>query len=203
MEKPKEDFIPEQEQGSKMDAVETRNFNTLVEAEELFTVAADRLRSVNQWAAYSGISEFKLFDSGGDHVSRKAEIGDYIRIDIPGPGTAAGGGFDWVHIEDIQTEQTETSNQIAMRVRPCSNPLNDHAEVAHFLKSDATSTFIVKRTGTLVSAEEHGRNEMPNAGEGSLADRSRNVLVGIAAKVGFSYPQWKLLVKGLLEPASS
>jgi hypothetical protein len=66
------------------------------------------------------------------------------------------------------------------------------------LKSCATSTFQVKRIGNCVSAEEHGRNEVPNLETGHLLDNIRNAIVSAGAKIGFSYPQWKSLVSGLL-----
>jgi hypothetical protein len=53
--------------------------------------------------------------------------------------------------------------------------------------------------GTIVTAEEHGRNEVPNTDTSSTIDNIRNTLVGWSARIGLSYPQWKSLVKGIID----
>ncbi|MGY0037116.1 hypothetical protein [Pedobacter sp. NJ-S-72] len=40
---------------------------------------------------------------------------------------------------------------------------------------------------------------MPNTDTSHLTDHIRNTLVGWTAKIGLSYPQWKSLVKGIVE----
>lgn len=199
--KEEDDFlatVPAQHSGSQMDAIEERNCNSEIEAVKLFERASLKLLSVNEWESYAGISAFQLMDAHGIRAERKAEVNDYIRIDIPGPGTHTGMGYDWVRIEEIVNIDDEHKQLLSMTVRPCPHPISEKGETAHFLKSEATSTFMVKRNNSCVSAEEHGRNEMPNTHNGSLYDKSRNFMVGMAAKLGLSYPQWKSLVKGLL-----
>ncbi|TCD26205.1 hypothetical protein EZ456_14425 [Pedobacter psychrodurus] len=193
------DTVPAQHSGSQMDAVEKRKVNTESEALALFESACLRLLSVNDWGNYAGISAFQLIDSRGVRAERKAAVNDYIRIDIPGPGTHIGMGYDWVSIEDIVQVNDEKTQLLSMTVRPCAHPVSKTDEIAHFFKSEATSTFMIKRIGLCVSAEEHGRNEIPNTSDGSFYDKSRNFMVGLAAKLGLSYPQWKNLVNGLLK----
>ncbi|KQS36012.1 hypothetical protein [Pedobacter sp. Leaf194] len=190
--------VPAQVTGSKMDAVDERTATTEEEAELLFNRAAIRLRNVNEWEAYAGISGFKLTDANGAILDRQAEIGDFIRIDIPGPGTKAGEGYDWVKITSIKSSGENGEQILSMTVHPTQNPLTEEEDTAHFLKDGASSTFIVRKKGLVVYAEEHGRNEEPNTDEGNVYDKARNFVVGMAAKAGFSYPQWKSLVKGLL-----
>jgi hypothetical protein len=191
--------VPEQITGSKMDVVEKRNFNTNEMAMIFFESAANRLLKVNNWGDYAGGSNFQLIDKSGNKVERSAQEGDYIRIDIPGPGTHSGKGYDWVKIEEISRGTEKDSSFVAIMVRPTAYPLTQNENAAHFFEKEASSTFIVRREGLNVFAEEHGRNESMNVNEGPLTDRARNFVVGIAAKLGMSYPQWKLLVKGLLE----
>jgi hypothetical protein len=191
--------VPAQYTGSEMDVIERRNCSTLAEAEVVFERACTRLLSVNEWGRYAGISAFQLIDPQGIRAERQAQLNDYIRIDIPGPGTQAGMGYDWVQIEEITTESHGKKQTLSMRVRPCAHPLSRKKETAHFLKSEATSSFVIIRSGRCVSAEEHARNEVPNTDNGSLYDKGRNFMVGMAAKLGFSYPQWKGLVKALLQ----
>jgi len=191
--------VPAQFTGSEMDVIERRNCSTLAEAAKVFERACARLLSVNEWGGYAGISAFQLIDPQGIRAERQAQLNDYIRIDIPGPGTQAGMGYDWVQVEEITTESDGKKQVLSMVVRPCAHPLSRKKETAHFLKSEATSSFVITRTGRCVSAEEHARNEVPNTDSGSLYDKGRNFMVGMAAKLGFSYPQWKGLVKALLQ----
>ena len=194
------DRIPDQQEGSKIDVEESRNFETINDATAFFEVACRRLLNINLWGEISGLSSFQLFDEHGNEVHREGIQGDYIRIDIPGPGTQSGEGFDWVRIEEIIQHQDAEEELLAVKVRPSVKPMAENTSPAHFLKAEATSTFIVRRLQMVVKAEEHGRNEMANTDTESILDNARNLFVGGAAKLGFSYPQWKLLVKGIMEP---
>jgi len=192
-------LVPPQLHGSQMDAVEKRQFDTEQEAITSFRTFANRLLDVNNWGKYAGISAFQLINEKGIRADRLAVKNDFIRIDIPGPGTQVGMGYDWVLVEEIMEFSSSDGQILAMRVRPCPHPISNKAETAHFFKPEATSTFIIRQKGKYIFAEEHGRNEMPNTGQGTLYDKGRNFMVGIAAKIGLSYPQWKSLVKGLLK----
>ena len=192
--------VPEQQNGTEMNAVERVELASIADAIDFFKIVKERLLDVNQWTKIAGtkMSNFYLTDSSGHQVSRSAINGDHIKIDIPGPGTTTGKGYDWVRIEQIITEELDDAEVLSVTVRPSANPLNDKEGTAHFLTEEATSTFQVKRIGNIVSAEEHGRNEMPNTRTDKALDNIRNVFVGWGAKIGLSYPQWKALVKGLL-----
>ncbi|MEQ7801827.1 hypothetical protein ABDJ41_18675 [Pedobacter sp. ASV1-7] len=109
-----------------------------------------------------------------------------------------GGGYDWVTIEEIKLQVLDDAEVLSMTARPSANPTTSSEDTAHFLTDQATSTFQVKRIGRVIYAEEHGRNELPNTDTGIPLDNIRNTFVGWGAKIGFSYPQWKALVKGLL-----
>lgn len=191
-------LIPVQHEGSRMDVVEKRSGETKEEAANIFKRACERLMNVNSWGELAGLSAFQLIDSSGVRVNREVKEGDYIRIDIPGPGTVAGMGYDWVRVEEIKSVEENGNNFLGMRVRPCAHPVSDSQEAAHFLKDAATSTFIIRLNGSDVSAEEHGRNEIANTDAEKLLDKGRNFMVGVAAKLGLSYPQWKSLVKAFL-----
>lgn len=196
---PDQNIIPKQYTGTSMDALEEQISSSTEEAIALFKQASAKLLSVNDWGKYAGMSNFQLMDPHGIKAERNAEEGDYIRIDIPGPGTSVGKGYDWVRIQEIKNIEESELQILAITVRPCAHPLEIEGKTAHFLKDTATSTFVVKRYGLRITAEEHGRNELPNTETGSLYDKGRNFVVGMAAKLGLSYPQWKSLVKGLLE----
>ncbi|MFA4870168.1 MAG: hypothetical protein WC623_18365 [Pedobacter sp.] len=196
--------VPDQQTGSEMNAVEKIEMASEMEAVHFFETVKERLLDVNRWTEIAGgaMSEFLLTDENGNLVQRKATGGDHIRIDIPGPGTHTGGGYDWVIIEDINAEVSDNAEVLSITARPSTNPLTISQDTAHFLTEKATSTFQVKRIGNMIYAEEHGRNEIPNTYTGNILDNLRNTFVGWGAKVGFSYPQWKALVKGLLNQSS-
>lgn len=63
----------------------------------------------------------------------------------------------------------------------------------------ATSTLLIKRENRDVIAEYHGRNEVVNSDITKVTDKIRNIVVGIAAKLGLSFSQWKSLIEGLVE----
>lgn len=193
--------IPPQQVGEHLDVREERRFDSEEEAIAFFQIAKDRLLSVNRWAEIAGtaLSAFRLTNAFGNVVNRWAQVGDYLQIDIPGPGTSLGDGYDWVRIEEVAFESEDGMDMVSMTARPANNPLSGSNETAHFLTEQATSTFQVKRIGKHIYAEEHGRNEQANTYTKSGVDNLRNLFVGWAAMVGFSYPQWKALVKGLID----
>lgn len=192
--------VPAQRTGSEMNVVEKIELASEMEAIHFFKTVKERLLDVNRWTDIAGgeMSVFFLTDGEGNPVQRKATGGDHIKIDIPGPGTQTGGGYDWVTIEEIKADVQDGAEILSMTARPSANPLTESEQTAHFLTGQATSTFQVKRIGNTIYAEEHGRNEVPNTDTENTLDNIRNTFVGWGAKIGFSYPQWQALVKGLL-----
>jgi len=198
--KPGEENVPPQQIGTEMNAVEKIELPSEAEAIHFFRTVKMRLLDVNRWAEVAGVplSTFRLTDCHGNEVHRSVVEGDYLKIDIPGPGTKTGSGYDWVVVEQIREEIRDGVEILTMTVRPAANPLNEDVHIAHFLTDQATSTFQVKRIENTIYAEEHGRNETPNTDTGYVLDNVRNAFVGWTAKIGFSYPQWKSLVNGLI-----
>jgi len=194
-------MIPKQQKGGKVDIAAEVQFDTEIESQNFFEIVKRRLIDVNNWdeACLAPASVFRLINSEGKEIVGNVQEGDFIRINIPGPGTKMGEGYDWVRVETIITNQQENSEVLSITVRPSHHPLHAFSETAHFFKDDASSTFQVKRMGKTVSAEVHGRNELANNDTPSVIDNIRNTLVGWSAKLGMSYPQWKLLVEGLVK----
>ena len=190
-------ITPDQLTGSSSDTEHTVTLSSPEETDRLFELATSRLQNVNHWAEYCGdvSASFTIFDSEGQEVDRLVQKGDYFRINIPGPGSKTGEGYDWVRVEEIAQEK----DLMAIMVRPAPDPHTPAQDTAHFFKSDATSTFAVKRDGNKVTASVQGRNEKPNHDTEHLIDKVRNVVVAVGAVLGFSNPQWKKLVKGLLD----
>lgn len=195
--------IPGKKEGVHKDIKEKEEAGSIEEAMKLYMEAPGRLLNVNGWNEIcgNGSAEFKVTDERGREVEESPKPGYHFKIDIPGPGTRKGDGYDWVVVEAIEEDasQEEDFEYIIMRVRPSDNPDSPNNEVAHFFSDKSTSNFLVYREKKEVTAAVLGRNEVPNVKDNtSLLDKIRNTLVGIDAAVGFSHPQWKSLVRGLL-----
>lgn len=199
----KHDLIPEQTQGVETNTVHDITADSEAHANQIFNKAVHRLLDVNRWGEYAGAgsSAFILTDEKGDKVNRPPQIGDHLKIDLPGPGSKAGEGFDWVKIEAIadKRDANALAESFSFRARPCANPKGNKEDVAHFFSDAATSTFLIKREGKKVSAEVRGRNEVPNTSTDTVIDKLRNTIVAVPAMLGISNGQWKKLVFGFLE----
>jgi hypothetical protein len=203
MKKDKLGLIPNQRIGNKLDTEHQYEASSEMEARDLFDLAVKRLFDVNNWALICGplSAKFTLTDESGQIVKRAPKPGDLFRIDIPGPGPSAGDGYDWVQVEALDDDRNphKEEESVTIRVRPASRPSTQDQETAHFFSEDATSSFRVIRRGRLVIAKVHGRNEVPNTRVERAKDKIRNAVVSAGAVAGAANPQWKSLVKGLLD----
>ncbi len=167
--------------------------------EEAFDKVKARLYDINAWKELNKAirTDFQLCDGSGTRLERMPAEGDYIRLDLAGPGSPAGGGYDWVQITSIG-EGTETEVWASLKITPCPNPTTDASTIAHFYAAGATNTFVVRRVGQCILAEVHGRNEKPNVAKGPVVDRLRNEAVALAGKVGVGKMQWKDWTDGMI-----
>jgi hypothetical protein len=199
-----EQIVPEQVTGSKTGATSKVKAPSIRAAIAWFNEAKLRLLDVNNWHAITGGkgAEFYLTDENGNPLpDGKAAVGNLIKIALPAPGNETGDGYDWVRIEAFEqhTDATGFEDVFGFRVRPVSNPQSRSDRSAHFYTSDATSSFLVVRRGITLYAMERGRNEKPNPSGGFL-NKVRNAVIAVAAMLGLSKPQWKLLTGAILEP---
>ncbi|MBW8684980.1 hypothetical protein [Chitinophaga rhizophila] len=195
-------FIPVQYTGEETETSSQKVADSEQAAIAIFERAVKRLKQVNEWGNMCGAlsSSFQLVDKQGEEINDAANPGMFIRIDIPGPGNSAGKGYDWVSIEQVEEIQLNEQQQLFfIRARPCGHPQQQNAGTAHFLKEEATSSFVVSRDDTQVIATVYGRNEVPNVTADDTVDKMRNALVGTGGAIGISKLQWKALVNGLLE----
>ena len=195
-------ILPPQYTGNKTGAEAQTQTDTREEAVRIFKRARDRMLDINRWDKYGGSpSGFRLTDASGTLLEGVLpQPGHLIRIDLPGPGTKAGKGYDWVQIEqfDEKSDAEADTDFFAFRVRPVSAPTSPDAKPSHFYTDETTSTFILQRVGTRVTACEKGRNEIPNTDTDSTPDNIRNALVAAGAGLGISFLQWKSLMEGWL-----
>ncbi|NJB86365.1 hypothetical protein GGR26_002133 [Lewinella marina] len=189
--------LPPRREGSHHDTVSMHCHDS--DATGAYREAHARLLNINGWHLLNQAvrTEFQLCDADGSPVDRLPRVGDCIRIDLPGPGSPSGGGYDWVAI----TEMDEVDGEFpyaSITVAPCPAPGTDEEAVAHFFAAGATNTFVVRRVGNCVQAEVHGRNEKPNNTDPALLDRIRNEAVALAGKVGLSNIQWIDWARGVV-----
>ena len=194
--------IPQQRKGDSSDIQQHVETSTRRQAHSTFVEASRRLLTINEWETLSGplSASFQLSDNTGAKLDRVAQPGDYIRINIPGPGTATGEGYDWVQIETIEDKPDPAGEDelFMMRVRPVASPLNKEDDVAHFFGDSATSTFMIERHDLRVTASVHGRNEVPNKEVERPADKVRNTVIANVATSGMAAHQWSTLAQGIL-----
>lgn len=193
-------IVPENVAGKAVDLEESANEKTPEDAVNTFNRACARLLNPPIWHELAGAlsATFELKNAEGQGVERLAETGDFLRIDVPGPGPSAGDGFDWVKLEAIEENTIpDAAASFAIRLRASSPPQEGKAITAHFFDETATSTFVVQRRENTVTVSYHGRNEVPNT-DGKLSDKIRNTLVATGAAIGLSELHWKSLLQGLL-----
>lgn len=196
-------IIPNHIDGKENDLQHTETFTTREEAAKCFVRAYKRMFNPKVWHKLCGFmsAEVTLVNPEGETEHDLAELNDHYRIDLPGPGTQAGDGYDWVKVEAIEEHNDPAAEYewMGMRLRPTSNPQNNNEETAHFFQSTATSTFIIVREGNTVTASYHGRNEKANTDTSSAVDNMRNAVVTSGAIAGFSEAQWSTLIKEFLQ----
>lgn len=178
--------IPEQKIGRETNYQVKRTYYSWSRAESNFEVARARLLDINNWdelADKQGLgvplsAEFKLLDKDGNPVaSRPPQVGDQIRINLPGPS-----GYDRVKIESIKNE----SNEFSIKVRPVDGD--------HFFDDKATNTFILRRDGHSIAFSVKGRNEQ-TADWWNPLDHAKNRGGDL---LGLQKRQWNDLGKGVI-----
>lgn len=195
------EIIPEQQTGQAIYAESSVEMNDEMSAMIFFEEVKRRLSNVNNWHTVAGglTATFHLVNHKGKPVERSVRKGDYFKIDIPGPGTHTGEGFDWVIVEEMESMSTQEEEFFAFRVRPTENPLNDNPDIAHFYSPESTSTFTVSREGKKITAGIYDRNIKPNESAYFTVDKIRDTVVAAAGLVTLSKIQWQRLTDGLLK----
>ena len=195
-------LVPQQYTGKELTATASIDLNNEQEAVDFYQLAMKRLLDVNNWQRTAeGVSAtFQVTDQRGNKLERNVQKGDYIRIDIPGPGSKEGDGFDWVNVDDLREISENDIQSIGFRVRPSENPKNlDSSGTAHFYDSSASSNFIIQRIRNKVSALVIDKNLKPNLDVASITDKLRDAAIGTAAFLGVSKIQWQNLVDGIVK----
>ena len=195
--------IPSQIQGEHQDIVSMLCADTIELAIQNFKKVLLRFRAINDWNTYSDQvkTKFTLIDSETKLPTIELKQNNFIKIDIPGPGNPSGKGYDWTKIINIQNEiETRENPFAAITIRPCANPESEDDNVAHFYTEDSTNTFIVRRVGTCIYAEVHGRNQQENTDDLPVLDTIRNKAITVGANLGLGGLNWITFTNALLNP---
>jgi hypothetical protein len=194
-------LIPANIEGKEITAEESITLSNTDEAKKLYETARQRLLFVHNWGKIAGAlsAEFELTDNNGNEVERLVQKDDHFRIDIPGPGSKAGEGYDWAFVEDVKEVHLNDVDSVAILVRPAANPESDNKNVAHFFSEESSSTFVITRESNKVTASIYDRNIQANEETKEPLDKLRNAVVGLSAKHGFSKLQWQALAKAFIK----
>ena len=195
--------IPTQEKGGFHNTESRKEFDDPETTLQNFAVLKTRFYSINEWKDFcgEGFADFRLFDALGNPIEREPKAGDYVRIDIPGPGGSEAKGFDWVQIVEVNDHYTKDDEfeNLLITCSPSKDPTNPKSShIAHFYSSKATSTFMISRGNNYIHAAVYGRNESINT-NACFTDKIRNMFIAIGGIMGFSKIQWKRLSDGLLD----
>lgn len=194
--------VPPQRTGKVIDTEKSIEFSTEEDAIDFFKLAKQRLINVNEWHEIAGelTASFMLHNADAEPVQRTIQKGDYFKIDITGPGSEDGEGYDWIQVEAYDEFDEPHFHGVAFTVRPVKNPQNPDAEdVTHFFSEESTSTFTVRREKNKIIAGVYDRNTQPNLGGSGILDKIRNAITGLLGVSVGAKAQWTLLTKAIVE----
>src|SRR5690349_20505451 len=94
------EIVPPHVSGVQTNTESFKEFETEQEAKDFYLIARERLLDINHWQDIAGkaTASFQVTDRNGKAVTREVQKGDHLKIDIPGPGSSSGEGYDWVKV---------------------------------------------------------------------------------------------------------
>ncbi|HEY1872116.1 MAG TPA: hypothetical protein VGG71_13735 [Chitinophagaceae bacterium] len=129
------EIVPRNIKGKSTSLEESTTAGTREEALDTFKRACKRLLNVKIWHELIGFGsgKFELTAANGNEMHTLAEIGNFFKIGMPGPGTTSGDGYDWVKVEKIIVNSNSEGEEesFGMRVRAC-NSANKHVPPAAY-----------------------------------------------------------------------
>ncbi len=194
--------VPKQIDGAFHDTESQNEFSMSETAEQMYSRLKERFLDLKSWKSYCGeaSTDFQLYNASGEYEERDPIVGDYIRIDIPGPGNFETGGYDWVEIifKSDQFSKDDEMESLLMICRPSKPPHSSINHPAHFYGVETTSSFRISRGDNFIRVGIYGRNEKPNLGHVGFLNKIRHILISIGGFARATKIQWKCLADGLL-----
>lgn len=196
-------FLPVQTTGKQVDLEYAVRAGSPAAALAIFKKAKDLLLQPHLWQSLAGAATAGFALATPDANRLLLKKGDFVSIDIPGPGVKLGGGLDWTQVKAINENVLPgTGESWGITLAASHNPETASADTAHFFEQISSSSFLLQRTGDELKISYHGRNEVPNRHTSSTLDNIRNTLVAAGAAAGLSEVQWTALIKGVLDTAA-
>jgi hypothetical protein len=164
-------------------------------AKSEFERSKTKLFDVNNWSKLPGItSTFQLHKASGEiKFTEMPEVGDYVRIELPGPLPE-----NWVKVLKIENKADTAEFIVSPSPKPNARG-HQEEETEHFFTSDATSTFRVNRKGKTIFGYEIGKDEsINNQGEEAAGREWINTLIAQGGWMGFQKVQWEKLTDFLV-----
>jgi hypothetical protein len=169
------------------------------EAGEIFYQQKEKLLNVENWTKLSDIENlaFHSYDGNGSNINRKTKIGDFVKVDLPGPMPDY-----WVRVENITNEPDKVEVVLRPTYDPTKRPLEKEV-TAHFFDRDTLNIITFEKDGKKLSAEVRGisavvNNQGTEAGEHEII----NTTVAVGGWLGLQKRQWESFTKNLAEPQS-
>jgi len=166
-----------------------------------FDLLKSYLLHINHWHHIAGKEKatFTLTDGNGKINHAAPQIGDDIKVKLPGFQNWLSRTIDWVTIIALKEEQTPELHYLKLQLRPTKQPLSNKNVINHFLKDTATNTIIVAFDHQHIQVSIHGRNEIiNNDGKPFRPSTLRNIFVARTGFAGFNSLQWQGLADGLI-----
>ncbi|GEQ85882.1 hypothetical protein ULMS_13900 [Patiriisocius marinistellae] len=195
--------FPKQKKGDFHEIVSMKTSPNISIAKSNYSELYKRLKAINNWESFSDKvkASFYLVDAKTLKITTTFKTGNFVKIDIPGPGNPSGNGFDWTDIINVQeSKENDDYPFLTFTLKPCKSPENSKDVVAHFFDDESTNTFVVRRMGTYLFAEVHGRNQQKNIKDIPLKDTIRNAAILMGNTIGLAGLNWLGLTDALLQP---
>lgn len=195
--------IPKQIDGAFHDTESQKDYEIPGLAAKDFIVLKERLLSINNWKDYCGkaSADFKVFTSEGEFSHRNPKTGDYIRIDIPGPGDFKSKGYDWVEITEMSDKYVDNDELESFLIisKPSRSPKSEDGQIAHFYSQESTASFRIARCTNFIRIGIYGRNEKPNFRKKNILNKIRNFLISFGGFSQLTKIEWKCVAESLID----
>ena len=191
--------IEQQNTGGKHDSSVSVQFDTAKECLVAFRKIEFAFININYWDhIFKNTSSFHVPDSAKIEKVTRAQPGDLVKIKIPGPKNKLGHGYDWVKIVSLEKSWENEVQTLCLVLSPTSAGCH-LKKTAHFFTSKSKNYFIIRKSLLQITAEVHGRNEVPNLKHQSFRDQWRNLLIAKGGILGFSKINWETWCENILD----
>lgn len=163
-------------------------------AKKNFNQQREKFLNVDYWTALSDVENlfFSHYDAEGNRVKRKAERGDFIKVDLPGPVP-----LYWVRIESIKDQPDKVEIISRPSYDPTERPLRKDI-TAHFFDKNTLNKLSFERVGNRLIAEVRGINAAINNKPKEADTSIINTTVALGGWAGMQKRQWDSFTRNLV-----